>query len=66
MGSTHTYFGQQAVPIGEAARMLGVSIPTIRNWERAGKIAAIRTPGNQRRIPVAEVQRLLGGEAVAS
>jgi len=66
MASTHTYFGQQAVPIGDAARMLGVSIPTIRNWERAGKIAAIRTPGNQRRIPIGEIDRLLGGEAVSA
>lgn len=51
--------------VGETARRMGVSIDTIRRWERDGKIVGIRTPGNQRRFPITEVQRLLGSEVAA-
>lgn len=37
------------VSIGEAAQILGVSISTLRRWDREGKISSIRTSGNQRR-----------------
>lgn len=46
------------IPIGEAARILGVSVPTLRRWEREGKIAARRTLGGQRRYSHATVQAL--------
>ena len=36
--------------ISEAAEYLGVSPNTLRNWERAGKIAAHRHPVNQYRL----------------
>jgi predicted ATPase len=32
------------VGVGEAARLLGVSIPTLRRWDRAGKLRARRMP----------------------
>jgi excisionase family DNA binding protein len=34
----------------EAARLLGVSLPTVVNWIRARRIKAHRTPGGHRRI----------------
>ena len=34
--------------IGEASQVLGVSINTLRRWEKKGKINAVRTPGNTR------------------
>ena len=46
--------------IGQAAKLLGVTPKTLRVWERQGKIHPIRTPGNQRRYPQAEIDRLLG------
>ena len=46
------------VPIGEAARRLGVSVDTLRRWERAGRIVAVRTAGGQRRYTDAEVERV--------
>jgi excisionase family DNA binding protein len=51
------------LPIGEAARRLGVSVETIRRWDRAGKITSTRTVGGQRRFPASEVERLLGAAA---
>ena len=43
---------------GAAAAQLGISIETLRRWEKAGKIAAFRTPGGQRRFDRAEIDRL--------
>ena len=34
----------------EAARVLGVSLPTVVNWIKARRIKAHRTPGGHRRI----------------
>jgi molybdopterin-binding protein len=45
--------------IGEAARLLGVRVETLRRWERDGKVSVERTPGGQRVISAAEVARLL-------
>lgn len=49
------------IPIGEAARALGVSVATLRRWESTGKITAVRTPGDQRRFPVSEIERVKAG-----
>jgi len=50
----------------KAAELLGVTTQTLRNWDNAGKILAIRTPGNQRRIPESEIARLLNPNAVVA
>jgi molybdopterin-binding protein len=44
--------------LGEAARALGVSVDTLRRWDRAGKIRTVRDQRNRRRVPVSEVERL--------
>ena len=44
--------------LGEAAREIGVSVDTLRRWERAGKVRAMRDERNRRRIPRREVERL--------
>ena len=38
--------------------MLGVTTTTLRNWDRDGKIAVIRTPSNHRMISMEEISRL--------
>ena len=43
----------------QVAQMLGVSLPTVGNWAKAGKLIAHRTPGGHRRIPRAELLRFL-------
>jgi molybdopterin-binding protein len=45
----------------EAARELGISLDTLRRWDRAGKIRVRRDSANRRVVPVSEVERLRGG-----
>jgi molybdopterin-binding protein len=45
--------------IGQAAEAIGVRVETLRRWERDGKLTTVRTQGGQRRIPAAEVARLV-------
>jgi molybdopterin-binding protein len=45
--------------IGQAAEILGVTVDTIRRWERERKVRVKRTSGGQRLVPAAEVARLL-------
>jgi excisionase family DNA binding protein len=40
----------ETLTIGEAARTLGVSISTLRNWDRQGKLPAARHPINHYRL----------------
>jgi predicted site-specific integrase-resolvase len=44
------------VPIGAAAKALGVSTSTLRRWEAAGRLAPTRTEGGQRRYDVAALR----------
>ena len=46
------------LPIAEAAQALGVSIDTLRRWDRAGKLRTSRDARNHRRVSRAEVERL--------
>lgn len=62
MEPRHTSLDEDLLPIGTAARMLGVSIDTVRRWEDTGKITGRRTAGGQRRFPRSEIDRLLGVE----
>jgi molybdopterin-binding protein len=44
--------------LGDAARALGVSVDTLRRWDRDGKLETTRDHSNRRRVPVSEVERL--------
>jgi molybdopterin-binding protein len=46
--------------LGDAARALGVSVDTLRRWERAGKLATVRDSANRRRVQPEEIERLAG------
>ena len=51
--------GQMAdLTLGEAARAIGVSVDTLRRWDRAGKLRTTRDERNRRRVPRREVERL--------
>jgi molybdopterin-binding protein len=47
------------LPLGAAAKALGVSIDTLRRWDRAGKLETVRDSRNRRLVPAAEVERLV-------
>ena len=44
--------------MGDAARAIGVSVDTLRRWDRDGKLQTTRDERNRRRVPAAEVERL--------
>lgn len=44
----------------EAARALGVSLDTLRRWDRTGRIRTTRDAANRRLVPRSEVDRLRG------
>ncbi len=44
----------------EAAKAVGVSYATLKQWIYGKKIRSVRTPGGHHRIPVSEVARLRG------
>lgn len=44
----------------EAARLAGVSYPTLKQWIYKGKIRSVKTAGGHHRIPRDEVERLTG------
>jgi putative resolvase len=47
--------------IGESAEILGVSVPTLRRWQKAGKIQeSIRTAGNHRRFSIDIIRKIVG------
>jgi excisionase family DNA binding protein len=47
------------VTVGQAARHCQISLPSLRNWIKAGQLAAFRTPGGHYRIELSELQRFL-------
>jgi molybdopterin-binding protein len=49
----------------EAARLLGVSHQTIKQWIYKKRIRSVRTPGGHHRIPRSEVARLGAAPALA-
>jgi molybdopterin-binding protein len=51
---------RQTFTAPEAARALGISVDTLRRWDRDGKIHVERDGANRRVVPVAEVERLRG------
>lgn len=54
MGDARTYSAS------EAARALGISLDTLRRWDRAGRIAVRRDAANRRIVDAAEIDRLRG------
>ncbi|GAC1382241.1 MAG: hypothetical protein NVSMB48_12090 [Marmoricola sp.] len=58
MPDRDTYPEVQYLSIGETARAFGVTVETIRRWDAQGAITSIRTPGNQRRYALTEIERV--------
>jgi molybdopterin-binding protein len=51
---------QRHYTAAEAARALGISLDTLRRWDRAGRLRTERDSANRRLVPAEEVARLRG------
>jgi molybdopterin-binding protein len=51
---------KQNFSAAEAARALGISLDTLRRWDRAGKIRVERDEANRRVVSADELERLRG------
>ena len=47
---------------GDAARALGISLDTLRRWDKQGRVRVERDRANRRVVPVKEIERLRGRE----
>lgn len=47
---------------GDAAQALGISLDTLRRWDRDGRIRTRRDKANRRVVPAREIARLRGDE----
>jgi molybdopterin-binding protein len=50
----------------DAAHALGISLDTLRRWDRAGRIQTERDERNQRIVAASEVERLRGADSAGS
>ncbi|MCC6742504.1 MAG: helix-turn-helix transcriptional regulator [Acidobacteria bacterium] len=53
--------GMDMLKLSEAARHIGVSTTTLKQWIYKGSARSVKTPGGHHRISRSEVQRLAGG-----
>lgn len=51
---------KQFYSASEAAKMLGISLDTLRRWDRDGQIETGRDRGNRRIVSAEEIRRLRG------
>ncbi len=49
---------EDSLTLGEAAKAVGVSVDTLRRWDREGKLRTHRDARNRRRVPASEIRRL--------
>jgi molybdopterin-binding protein len=54
---------KQTYTATEAARELGISVDTLRRWDRDGRIRTERDRANRRLVPLEEIERLRGSGA---
>jgi molybdopterin-binding protein len=53
---------KQTYTAAEAARALGISLDTLRRWDRAGKIKVRRDVANRRVVSATEIDRVRGAQ----
>lgn len=56
--STSSVDTSKMIKIGEASRLLGISIDTLRRWERKGWLKTYKTPGGTRLYDRTQLQKL--------
>ena len=56
---------RQLYAASEAAAALGISLDTLRRWDKSGRINVERDAANRRVVPASEIERLRGDGAGA-
>ena len=51
---------RQLYAASEAAAALGISLDTLRRWDKSGRIKVERDAANRRVVPASEIERLRG------
>jgi molybdopterin-binding protein len=51
---------RQSFSASDAAHALGISLDTLRRWDREGRIRVDRDSANRRVVPASEIERLRG------
>jgi molybdopterin-binding protein len=54
---------RQYYTASDAAHRLGISLDTLRRWDRSGRIKTTRDSGNRRLVAAKEIERLRGGRS---
>jgi molybdopterin-binding protein len=54
---------RKTLTAAQASRALGISLDTLRRWDRDGKLRVERDTANRRVVPVSEVDRLRAAES---
>jgi len=52
-------YSSDHISIGKTAQLLGVSVPTIRRWNKLGKLHSFRTFGNHRRFNINDILNII-------
>ncbi len=52
------WLGMELLKLRDAARILNISYPTLKQWIYRGKLRSIKTPGGHHRIAQSEIDRL--------
>jgi molybdopterin-binding protein len=58
IGHTMTATARGPLTPADAAKLLGVSYQTVKQWIYRKRIRSVRTPGGHHRIPASEIRRL--------
>ena len=59
MQGKHPAIPDELLPPAASAQLIGVSVDTLKRWEKAGRISSVRTPTNHRRYWRSDVLALM-------
>lgn len=63
--ATPTETPDELLTPAQASALIGVSVQTLRRYDREGRLPAARTPGNQRRFRRSDVLGLVSTDGAA-
>lgn len=55
---------EELIPINQAAKLLGVSLQTLRRWDASGKLTSIRRPGGHRYYNLDDIENYINNQEI--